>query len=224
MSASFQWDLLVKVGGSLGRGRALPPLLHALASLARRRRILVVPGGGRFAGMVREEMRRLRIGEEAAHRMALLGMDQYGILLAALAPGAKAVPDLVTARRLARAGRLPILLASGMLMRARGLERTFRLTSDSIAAWLAGRARPRRFVLLKSLAGEGGPLPDRAAAARLARRGVVDPLFPAFLPARLETWVLDGRDPNALARFSPGGRRPARPLPGTRGAAPPGTA
>jgi len=224
VSTSFRWDLLVKVGGSLGRGRALPPLLGALASLARHRRVLVVPGGGRFAGLVREEMRRLGIGEEAAHRMALLGMDQYGLLLAALAPGAEAVPDLAAARWRARAGGLPILLASGMVMRAKGLERTFRLTSDSIAAHIAGRTRPRRFVLLKSVAGEAAPLAGRAGAARLARLGVVDPLFPALLPAPIETWVLDGRDPEALARFSPEGPRPARRSPAARRAAPPGTA
>src|SRR5439155_717735 len=84
-------------------------------------------------------------------------------------------------RRRARAGGLPILLASGMVMRAKGLERTFRLTSDSIAAHIAGRTRPRRFVLLKSVAGEAAPLAGRAGAARLARLGVVDPLFPALL-------------------------------------------
>ncbi len=193
-----RFELLVKVGGSLGRrplGAAA--LMRALDALARRHAILVVPGGGRFADLVRRERRRHKLPAAEAHAMALLAMDQYGLLLVAASPGARAVQSLAAARRAAAAGRLPVLLASGIIGRTPNLERSFRLTSDSIAAHLAGRAGARRLLLLKSVPGLDRTLRDRRGAASSLRRGWVDPLFGRHLPPRIEVRLLDGARPGA---------------------------
>jgi 5-(aminomethyl)-3-furanmethanol phosphate kinase len=187
------WETVIKVGGSLGRNAALPPFLRRLGELARGRRVLIVPGGGRFADLVRQEMTRLRLAEEAAHRMALRAMDQYGLLLAALTPGARAVSGLREAARMARAGRIPVLLGSSLIDRARGLQRSFDLTSDSIAAYVARRLGARSLVLVKSVERPDGRLRGRAALLRLARRGVVDPLFPRLVPRGCVLWIINGR-------------------------------
>lgn len=193
-----RFDLLVKVGGSLGRR---PPgaaaLMRGLDRLARRRAILVVPGGGRFADLVRRECRRHGLRAAEAHAMALLAMDQYGLLLVAASPGARAVQTLAAARRAAAAGRLPVLLASGIIGSTPDLERSFRLTSDSIAAHLAGRAGARRLLLLKSVPGLDCTLRDRSDAGSPIRRGWVDPLFGRHLPAGIEVRLLDGARPGA---------------------------
>jgi len=203
----FRWDLLLKVGGSLGRGASLRPLLQRIALLAGRRRLLVVPGGGMFADLVREQTRRRNVDEGTAHNMALLAMDQYGLLLSSLARRSAAVDTLRAAELVAEAGRVPILLASSLVRGEASLERTFRLTSDSIAAFLAGRLRASHLILLKSVRNPEGRVRDTAAAHRLARRGIVDPLFPGMLPARTTTWVLNGRRPSELDRFMPVVRR-----------------
>jgi aspartokinase-like uncharacterized kinase len=203
----FRWDLLLKVGGSLGRSTALSPLMQRIALLARRRRLLVVPGGGVFADLVREQMARLRIDERTAHHMALLAMDQYGLLLSSLSRRATGVDNLRAAELVAEAGRVPVLLASSMIQQETGLERSFRLTSDSIAACLAGRVGAAHLVLLKSAGRPAGRVRDREAAEALARRGIVDPLFPEMLPARTTAWVLCGRRPEHLDRFMPAVRR-----------------
>jgi aspartokinase-like uncharacterized kinase len=188
----WRWDAVLKIGGSLGRGGSLPRLLAGVARVARRRRLLVVPGGGLFADLVRAERARHRLDEPTAHRMALRAMDQYGLLIAELCPGAQAVDDLAAARRVASGGHAPVLLASAIVERERGLERSFRLTSDSIAAFLARRVGADRLILLKACDEEPGPV-ARARLRRLARRGVVDPLFPALAPLRAETWIVSGR-------------------------------
>lgn len=213
------FDLVVKVGGSLQAWRGLRRLLRALARLARRTRILVVPGGGRFADLVRAETARLGLDESLAHSMGLRAMDQYGLLLASLQPGAATATTLGAAARIAASGRLPILLAASLVEKETRLERSFRLTSDSIAAFLARRAGAPRLVLLKSTDGPDRPLRGRAEARRLARLGVVDPLCPVLLPPRAETWVLNGRRADQLARLSAprksrrrsGSIRPVRP-------------
>ena len=196
----FRWDLLLKVGGSLGRGPSLRPLLQRIALLARRRRLLVVPGGGLFADLVREQMRR-------RGHMALLAMDQYGLLLSSLTRRSTAVDNLRAAELVAETGRVPILLASSLVRNEGSLERSFRLTSDSIAAFLAGRLHTAHLVLLKSIRKAAGRIRDRGTAERLARRGIVDPLFPGMLPAKTVTWVLSGRRPSDLDRFMPVVRR-----------------
>ncbi|HZM71416.1 MAG TPA: hypothetical protein VFB95_13740 [Candidatus Cryosericum sp.] len=217
------FDLVLKVGGSLGRRpRRLAPLMRRVADLARRVRLVVLPGGGVFADLVRAEMDRLGLEEARAHRMALLAMDQYGLALARFCPGARPVTTLEAARRLAAAGRAPILLASALLGRERRLEKSFRLTSDSIAAYVAKRTRVPRLALLKSTTRPDGRLRTPEEARRLARRGVVDPLFPGLLPRGLEVWVLNGRRAEAIERLAAAPARrpdPARPRlagPGSR--------
>lgn len=199
----FRWDLLLKVGGSLGRSDALRPLLQRISLLAHRRRLLVIPGGGEFADLVRGHMTRLRIDEKTAHHMALLAMDQYGLLLSSLSRRATGVDNLRAAELVAEAGRVPILLTASLIRREPALERSFRLTSDSIAAFLAGRLRSTHLVLLKSVRKQAERIRDRASAEALVRRGVVDPLFPEMLPARTTAWILCGRRPQELDRFMP---------------------
>jgi len=230
----FRWDDVIKVGGSLGRGLALGAILRGLARLARTRRILLIPGGGRFADLVRAERKRLGLDEASAHSMALRAMDQYGFLMAALCPRARATGDFAEARRIATAGGVPVFLASSTIERRRRLERTFRLTSDSIAAVVARRIRAKRLVLLKRCQCREGDGASRAALLRLARRGVVDPLFPSLAPPGAEIRILDVRSPRARALLEAGrpgeSRRPRAPRgapPGSRRAgarreAPPG--
>jgi len=219
-----RFDLLVKVGGSLGRRPAgAAAVMRGLAALARRHAILVVPGGGRFADLVRRERRRHRLKAEPAHAMALLAMHQYGLLLVAASPGARAVSSLAAARRAAAAGRLPVLLVSGIIGRTADLERSFRLTSDSIAAHLAGRAGARRLLLLKSVPGLDRSIQEARDAGPATRRGWVDPLFGRHLPTGIEVRLLDGARPGAgrvIARWlaaapSRGARRTAAPAHGS---------
>ena len=90
---------VVKVGGSLGDDDALRAFCTALGELGERHPLLVVPGGAGFADAVRDADRRFGLSAEASHRMAILGMEQFGWLLSELIPGAERCADL------ARVGR-----------------------------------------------------------------------------------------------------------------------
>ena len=82
-------DAVLKVGGSLSRGDRLHGLCQEIGRVGLRYRLLVVPGGGEFADLVRNHYSRYSLGETTAHRMALLAMDQYGCLLGDLVPGSR---------------------------------------------------------------------------------------------------------------------------------------
>ena len=133
-------DAVVKIGGSL---LADPEALREVLDLIERAPVplLVVPGGGPFADAVRDADRRLALGDDAAHWMAVLAMDQYAELLVARLPRAVRVTE--TARRRARRcrrARLPVLAPSRWLRDADPLPHSWDVTSDSIAAWVAGQA------------------------------------------------------------------------------------
>jgi aspartokinase-like uncharacterized kinase len=149
----FGFDAVLKVGGSLGRGQGLARLCQEIAWQGKERRLLVVPGGGPFADQVRSASRIHHLGETAAHRMALLAMDQYGLLLADLLPGAAATADILSARQAAAQGRVAVLLPAALVTQADPLPHSWQVTSDSIAAWIAGLVKTGLLVLIKDVDG-----------------------------------------------------------------------
>ena len=197
---------VVKLGGGLGRGagdEALRGLCAAVGALGERHPLLVVPGGAGFADAVRDADRRFGLSPLASHRMAILGMEQFGWLLSELVPGAERCSDLAELRELA-GRRTPVLLPAGLPLD--GLPASWEVTSDAIAAWVADRVGAGRLVLVKALDGlvaEGEPL-ARLSVAELAalRPDGVDAYLPAVLEgARFATWVIGGRDPARLVEL-----------------------
>jgi 5-(aminomethyl)-3-furanmethanol phosphate kinase len=155
-------DIVVKVGGALlGHLARLDDALAAIGAAAAARRLLVVPGGGPFADAVRDADRRVQLSDEAAHWMAILAMDQYAHLLAARIAGSVLVddPDQIAAAggidRSRRPGTVPILAPYRWLRRADPLPHSWSVTSDSIAAWVAGQLGAQTLVLVKPPEFEG---------------------------------------------------------------------
>ncbi|HEU5260379.1 MAG TPA: hypothetical protein VFU41_03025 [Gemmatimonadales bacterium] len=172
---------IVKVGGGLlGRAGALDLVTEALVAFSRGRRVLVIPGGGPFADAVRTMFRRVKIGEDAAHWMAVLGMDQYAHALASRMPGAVLVEQQTDIAAALGAGKLPVLAPYRWLRAADPLPHSWEITSDSIAAWFAGTLGARRVVLIKPAAG--------------ATRKLVDDHFLRTLPPAVEHLIITPDD------------------------------
>ena len=204
---------VVKVGGGLAReagDSALRTLCRTIGDAGTRHPLLVVPGGAAFADAVREHDSRFALRAATAHRMAILAMEQFGWLLSDLIPGAVRCTDLAAARTAAARGGTPILLPAALLA-GDPLPASWGVTSDSIAAWVAGAGHAARLVLVKPVDGlyrdwpaDGEPL-ARLSVGELAelraagRAAGVDRHLPeALRVAGVEAWVLDGREPARL--------------------------
>jgi hypothetical protein len=87
-------------------------------------------------------------------------MDQYAeVLLGLLANSGERVETLAEAHASMEAGRVPVLAPSRWLRHADPLPRSWDVTSDSIAAWVAGQAKADALVLIKP-PGATGQLTD----------------------------------------------------------------
>jgi aspartokinase-like uncharacterized kinase len=145
---------VVKVGGSL---LAYPENLRALCSklgeVSRTHKLIVVPGGGEFADVVRSLDKRFSLSCEVSHRMAILGMDQYGLLLSDLIPNSVKVRKLEEINCFLDSVRLPVFLPSNLLLREDPIENSWDVTSDSIAVYLARRLGMSTVLLVKDVDG-----------------------------------------------------------------------
>ena len=162
--------VVIKLGGAQARGGRLGDWLDAISVHAGR--LVVVPGGGPFADVVRATQKQIGFDDVAAHEMAMIAMSQFGRALASLRPGFELADSEAALRDALRRGRTPIWSPERMALAA-GLKASWDLTSDSLAVWLAGWLEAERLILVK----HGAP----GSAAKLVLGGVVDPLFPAYL-------------------------------------------
>ena len=141
---------------------------------------MVIPGGGPFADAVREADLRHRLPPSTAHWMAILAMDQYAELLAAVVPGSEIVRDsagVVAARQarcgsdpgsvdLAQGGRRAAPLLGGDQRQPRGLSRGIAGCRTAAAGEGGGRERWTSWWI----PGSGGRSPPGWRVARSLRR------------------------------------------------------
>lgn len=194
---------VVKVGGSLEPHRdKLTTLMHTLSELAKEHTLIVVPGGGGFADKVREAAAAYHLDNTAAHRMAILAMDQYGLLLSGLAQRCIYTYSLAEAEEFASRGVLCIYLPSRELLFDETLKPSWSVTSDSIAAYTAWRCGFSLLILLKDVDGVFSDDPKKDAdtlllkevhATDLPRYGCVDDNLATYIRRfNLNCWVLNG--------------------------------
>src|SRR4029077_3365386 len=120
----------------------------------------------------------------AAHWMAILAMDQYAHLMVDRLPRSVLVFERREITVALDEGRLPVLAPSRWLRAVDPLPHSWEVTSDSIAAWVAGQVGARRLVLVK---------PPGSADA-----GLVDPYFARALAAHIAAVVVRADQRSAL--------------------------
>jgi 5-(aminomethyl)-3-furanmethanol phosphate kinase len=174
---------VIKVGGGLTAvPGALERVCTAVAEVARHHRVLVIPGGGPFADTVRKLQTGLGVSEDAAHWMAILAMDQYACVLAEKISGCILLEEPGEVSEIS-AGRPGILAPSRWMRSADVLPHTWDVTSDSIAAFVAGALDAVQLILVK---------PTAAGDA-------LDSYFPSALPSDLPYHLLGAEEIDQLA-------------------------
>jgi len=180
--------IIVKVGGSL---------FHQISCLAQVfndsiHPLLIIPGGGPFADTVR----RCHVDNESAHWMAVAAMEQYGWFIAS--------HGIPTTTEMAIPRVTTVFLPYRYLVSHDVLPHTWDVTSDTIAAWVAGTLHVD-LLLLKSIDGIyiNGVLQQKVTG--LVESDVVDPFFiPFVIKHSVKTTIINGSDKNRVENYLKG--------------------
>jgi 5-(aminomethyl)-3-furanmethanol phosphate kinase len=211
-------DAVIKVGGSLADTPAALKLLGAeLSRLAKKHEFAVVPGGGKIADVVRKLDLKFALPSAVTHQMAILAMDQYGLLLSQVIPDSCTFDSLEDARKIFRRHQVAVLLASKLLFMDDPFEPSWDVTSDSISAYIAVKWNAFKAIFVTDVDGIFTKDPKRYSEATLLnnisahelleldKRTSVDKFLPNFLEKNpLDCYIVNGLQPKRVAAILSG--------------------
>ncbi len=166
---------IVKLGGSLQNSQLLKDWLDCITAPGRCS-TLIVPGGGMFVEQVRKTQKMWRFSDDIAHSMALLGMQQMALMFKGLHPELQLADTDESIRHAFRQGRTGVWSPDIAWLERCGVPESWDVTSDSLAAWLAGKMNADRLVLIKS-----AKIPEPYTMTQLIELGIVDKAFNHFI-------------------------------------------
>lgn len=191
-----------KLGGSLLTNADTPDRIKRLSRESGDQQVLIVPGGGGVADVVRDWARIYSIDDEPAHWIAVRSLSVTRALIATLIPNCREVSSPAEACGCWKASPGPLVLDVEAYLReaeptdAFPLPHNWHVTSDSIAAWVAARWRADNLVMLKST-----PLQAGTTLERARELGLVDDYFPtvATQVARISWCNMLNSDPKIIS-------------------------
>lgn len=197
---------VVKLGGSTAGEAVLGEWIAALAGSELP--LVIVPGGGPFADHVRDRQKTMSFSDKAAHAMAILAMDQFGHVI--LDRDDRLVParSLLDLERALGSGKIPVWLPSSLAIPAPEIRASWDITSDALAAWLAGKLGADALVLVK----QTGAFSSADDVAGLTARGIVDAGFAAMLPEAVSLYLAAPRDAATADVMLSSGKLPGTPI------------
>jgi len=199
---------IVKLGGSTAGEPVFDKWIAALAGSGLP--LVIVPGGGPFANQVRDAQKSIGFSDTAAHAMAILAMDQFGYII--LDRDDRLVParSLEEIERALADRKIPVWLPSSLAIPAPDIPASWDVTSDALAAWLAGRLGADALLLIK----QTKVFSSTEDVVSLKARGIVDAALEAMLPPDIELHLAGPPDvttaPSLLASGKLPGKRMAR--------------
>ena len=170
----MQW--VIKIGGSLYDSENLIQCLDAIQACGKQN-IIIVPGGGPFADQVRNADQKFKLKPSYAHCMAVLGMQQFGYLLASLKTDFKLVSTKEQIEDFWEQSKILIWEPLHLVQTFCELEKSWQVTSDSLAAWFAHYLSIKDIIYIKS---DAEVLSDPSLDS-LASNGCIDNELPQLI-------------------------------------------
>jgi aspartokinase-like uncharacterized kinase len=168
--------IVVKLGGSLARSEALIKCLNTIEQKYQGRAVVIVPGGGTFADQVRMAQKHWQFDDKTAHAMALLAMQQMALMLKGLKPDFAIAGSVTDIHERLKRKKVVIWSPDIAELDDAGIQATWDITSDSLAAWLAKTLSVKELVLVKSANIDGS-----LSVRELAEQNIIDKSFCNFL-------------------------------------------
>jgi len=164
--------LVIKLGGSLSRSDTLVGCLDAVEKNYRGRAVVIVPGGGAFADQVRLAQQHWQFDDLTAHHMAILAMQQMALMFQGLKPDFVIASTVAAIQGQLKRQQVVIWSPDIVELDNAGIEPSWDITSDSLAAWLAKTISATELILIKSAA-----IDNSLSLQQLAEQDIVDKAF-----------------------------------------------
>jgi len=192
---------VIKLGGSLTKDKKiLANLCREIEKLTKKFDLLIVPGGGEFADIVREYDKKFNLPPEISHRMAVLAMDETGFLISGFFDDDDNDND----------NKVKIFFPSKFLLELpeSELEHSWDVTSDSISAYIAGKLNAEKLIILTDVCGLYDSDPNKNQDAKLFKKvnlneiknfpaSCVDKKFHEFL--KTPCCIINGKFPGRIS-------------------------
>jgi aspartokinase-like uncharacterized kinase len=194
---------IVKIGGSLTYDAK--PLLKALKNYAKEnnKKIIIIPGGGEFANVVRKIDKALNISNSLSHKLAIKCMDLIGEVYAEIG-NIKAYDTLFNLKREIEKEKIAILLPSKILLSTDIAEHSWAITSDSLSLYIGKLLDVREVIIATDVDGiydkfPGGKLLNIINANDIKGLTSVDETFPILLKQfKMNAYVVNGKYPERV--------------------------
>jgi len=164
---------IVKLGGSLEKSRQLSACLNA--AVDRFEHLIIVPGGGSFADLVRQSQQQWQFDDVTAHEMAILAMQQMALLCHSLRPDFSCLNSVNCIQSQAKTTAKIIWSPDISELNQAGVSASWDISSDSLAAWLATQLQATRLTLIKTATFSDTTI------AYCAKHGIIDHAFLSFI-------------------------------------------
>ncbi len=164
---------VIKLGGSLMSDENSLKCCLTTIEQKYKEGVVIVPGGGVYADLIRTTQQQWKFGEETAHQMAILAMKQFALLLKSLSPAFILVESLDSVKALLK--KSTVLIWSPDLQDLSSINTNWEVTSDSLAAWLATQLGAAELILVKS-----AEIPINLTIQQMQKIGLVDKSFYTF--------------------------------------------
>ncbi len=129
--------------------KRLPEWLELLS--ASKQTIVIVPGGGPFADRVRNLQLQWQFSDAIAHRMAILAMHQYGLMLTGLSSQFECLETVEAIKeRLYYSMRSIVWMPCHEELQQDQVVASWDVSADSLAAWLCVKLNADRLILVKA--------------------------------------------------------------------------
>jgi len=189
--------IIIKLGGSLSRSDSLVNCLDAVEKNYQGRAVVIVPGGGAFADQVRAAQQHWQFDDITAHRMAVLAMQQMALMFKGLKPDFTIAGSIPEIQAQLNQQKTVIWSPDSVELDNAGIEASWDITSDSLAAWLAKRLSASELILIKSAA-----IDPNLSLQQLAEQNIIDKAFCDFVAqAAFKIHVINAQTMRAVGQF-----------------------
>lgn len=186
--------IVIKLGGSLID--YAPSIIKNLQKI-NDHTILIVPGGGIFADTIRSIAIKYNISDNAAHSMAILSMEQYGLYLI----------DKTNVNRIESFENIKegvsIFFPYNLLKNSNEIIPSWDTTSDTISAWIAYKVGAKfiKITIVDGVFNKKGTLIKKINANELLKMGTTcaDVSLPKFLIEKnMDCLIVNGKHSNRV--------------------------